>query len=163
MAELVPAGKTFRAQVDARFPNRDRRSDGWIGDSAHSARKSDHNPDSKGRVHAIDIDENFGSGQARNGAQAQQMCKELLAYQRSGLPGSNRIKNAVYENRVASGTYKSKLKFWRWRKGNYGHEGHVHLSFTTAAETNGAPFPLPCLALTEATRLKWAKALAGKK
>lgn len=145
MATLCKAGVTLRAQLDAAFPNRDRRSDGWVGDKAHSQRASDHNPDSRGIVHAIDIDENFGTGAARDGANAEQFCKELLAYAASGKQGSNRIKNVVYENRVASGTYKDKLRFWRWRKGSYGHTAHIHVSFTAAAETNGKPFPLPIL------------------
>lgn len=38
------------------WPNRDRRTDGWFGDKAHQGRQSDHNPDSRGIVHAIDID-----------------------------------------------------------------------------------------------------------
>jgi hypothetical protein len=147
MATLCKAGVTLRAQLDAAFPNRDKRSDGWIGDKAHQAKGklSDHNPDSNGIVHAIDVDENFGTGTARDGANAEQFCKELLAYAASGKQGANRIKNVVYENRVASGTYKDKLRFWRWRKGNYGHTGHVHISFTNAADTNGKPFPLPIL------------------
>jgi len=56
MARLVAAGVKLRKQVDKAFPGRDKRSDGWIGDRAHQARKSDHNPDKNGWVHAIDID-----------------------------------------------------------------------------------------------------------
>lgn len=145
MAKLVPAGIVLREQLNARFPKRDKRSDGWVGDAAHSARASDHNPDSRGWVHAIDVDENFGTGSARDGAQAERFANELLAYALSGKPGADRIKYVVYENRVASGTYRDKLKFWRWRKGGYGHEHHVHISFTAKAETDGRPFPLPCL------------------
>ncbi len=44
MAKLCKAGIQLREQVDDAFPDRDRTSDGWIGDKRHSARKSDHNP-----------------------------------------------------------------------------------------------------------------------
>lgn len=45
----------LRREVDARWPGRDRSSDGWIGDAAHSQRVSDHNPDESGVVHALDV------------------------------------------------------------------------------------------------------------
>lgn len=56
MARLADSLKNLFAEIDAVWPNRDRRTDGWIGDKAHQQRQSDHNPDSRGIVHAIDID-----------------------------------------------------------------------------------------------------------
>ncbi len=54
---LCKAGQQLREQFDDTYPDRDRRSDGWIGDLRHSARASQHNPDSKtGIVRAIDVD-----------------------------------------------------------------------------------------------------------
>ncbi len=47
----------LRTDLNARWPNRDRSSDGWIGDAAHQAQVSDHNPDpTTGVVRALDID-----------------------------------------------------------------------------------------------------------
>jgi len=42
-------------QVDHLWPDRNRSVDGWIGDQAHASRESDHNPDGRGVVHAVDI------------------------------------------------------------------------------------------------------------
>jgi hypothetical protein len=160
MAKLVEGGVRLRDQLNARFPDRDKQSDGWIGDSAHSARKSDHNPDKRGWVHAIDIDENFGHGKWRNGRNAQALADQILAYARSGLPGADRVKYVVYENAIASGTYKA--TWFKWRKGNWGHETHVHVSFTASAEKDGQLWPLPILGKKLKQRRAWAAALAGK-
>jgi hypothetical protein len=141
MAVLCAGGKRLRSQVDKKFPTRDRTSDGWIGDAAHSARRSDHNPDKYGVVYAIDLDENMGVGIFRNGRTARRLANELLEYAKSGKPGSDRIKYVVYENSIASGTYRS--AWWKWRPGNWGHEAHIHVSFTEKARYDERPFPLP--------------------
>lgn len=54
---LAPSLVKLRDQINARWPNRSKASDGWIGDAAHNARKSDHNPDydDNGVVRAIDV------------------------------------------------------------------------------------------------------------
>lgn len=54
---LAPSLAVLRAEINARWPGRDRASDGWIGDARHSATTSDHNPNSRGSVNAIDVDE----------------------------------------------------------------------------------------------------------
>lgn len=54
---LAPSLVKLRDQIDAAWPNRSKASDGWIGDTSHQARKSDHNPDysANGVVRAIDV------------------------------------------------------------------------------------------------------------
>lgn len=59
---LAPSLVKLRSEINAAFPNRDKASDGWIGDPSHQARKSEHNPcwnctgSSYGVVRAIDVD-----------------------------------------------------------------------------------------------------------
>jgi len=54
---LAPSLDALRDEINARWPDRDKKSDGWIGDIGHQGTKSDHNPNSRGSVDAIDIDE----------------------------------------------------------------------------------------------------------
>jgi hypothetical protein len=103
--KLAAAAVTLRDQVNKRYPKRDRASDGTIGDQAHRRRISDHNPDKSGYVMALDLDE--------DGWPAHKFADQLIEYMRTS--GDKRIKNVVYEGRVASGTYSNKL--WVWRKG----------------------------------------------
>lgn len=141
MARLVAAGVQLRKQVDKRWPRRDRKSDGWIGDPAHQARKSDHNPDARGWVHAIDIDADLDKSDPRA---AQRLADQLVAYARSGKPGADRIKYVVFNDRIASGTYPA--TFWEWRGSGYGHKHHIHVSFTDKAPVTGSrPYPLAIL------------------
>ena len=156
MAKLCKGGVTLRDQIDRRWPKRDKRSDGWIGDKAHSLRISDHSPNSEGTVRAIDVDENLGT--FSGGGTARVLANQLADYAASGLPGSNRIKYIVYESRIASGTYRK--TWWTWRHGNYGHEAHIHVSFTSYADRDGSAYPLPILAKSPFTKARWTRELS---
>ena len=137
---LAPAANTLRNQVNTRYPKRDRRSDGTIGDQAHRRRVSDHNPDKQGFVMALDLDEDNWP--------AHVFADQLIAYMRTS--DDTRIKNVVYENRVASGTYKDVKgqppRYWQWRAAKgMGHEHHIHISFNLPARYDARPFPLAIL------------------
>ena len=47
---LAPALVQLRQELNARWPGRSKASDGTIGDAAHKARVSEHNPDADGVV-----------------------------------------------------------------------------------------------------------------
>ncbi len=135
---LAAAADTLRTQVNTKYPERDQGSDGTIGDQAHRRRISDHNPDKRGFVMALDLDE--------DGWPSHKFADQLIAYMRTS--GDNRIKNVVYENRVASGTYADVAgqppRWWHWRTAKgMGHEHHIHISFNPGARYDAQPFPLP--------------------
>jgi hypothetical protein len=129
----------MKNQVNKRWPGRDHASDGILGDAAHSARDSDHNADSKGYVHALDIDEDLEGSKNDNVWLADQ----IIAFARMKRPTSSRLKYVVYEDKIASGTYPS--MFWTWRGEGYSHKIHMHVSFTTQGEQDGTEFAIPIL------------------
>ena len=134
--KLAAAAVTLRDQVNTRYPKRDRASDGTKGDDRHARRVSDHNPDKTGYVMALDLDE--------DGWPAHTFADQLIEYMRTSH--DIRIKNVVYEGRVASGTYSDQR--WVWRSApSLGHAHHIHISFAEPAKHDGAPFPLPALDL----------------
>jgi hypothetical protein len=145
MAWLCDAGTTLRKQIDARWPERDKRSDGWIGDAAHTT--GDHVPDMgsspSGCVRAIDVDEDLlgPSGQAADPDAANRLVKELAACAREGRDGG-RLKYIIFEGRIYSGTYRD--QFWTPRPfSGDPHTTHIHISFTNRGDHRGGKFELP--------------------
>jgi hypothetical protein len=135
---LCKAGQQLREQFDDTFPNRDRSSDGWIGDTRHSARPSDHNPDAKtGVVRAIDVDRDVSSS-----AKPDLMPDIADQIRLAAKAGDKRIAYVIFEGRIAS----SRMG-WRWRKykGSNPHNKHCHISFTTKGDTDSSFFNIPML------------------
>jgi hypothetical protein len=136
-SKLCAAGKQLREQVDDAFPDRDRTSDGWIGDTRHAARPSDHNPDVNGWVRAIDVDRDL-SGKPKPDIMPDLADQIRLA----GKSGESRIAYVIFDGRIAS----SRLN-WRWRKytGSNKHNHHCHISFTKKGDEDGSYFNIPLL------------------
>ena len=135
---LCKAGQQLREQFDDSFPDRDRRSDGWIGDLRHSARPSDHNPDREtGIVRAIDVDRDV-SGSAKPDLMPDIADQIRLC----AKGGDKRISYVIFEGRIAS----SRMG-WRWRKysGSNPHSKHLHCSFTPKGDTDSSFFNIPML------------------
>lgn len=125
----------LRDQVNKRFPKRDKASDGIKASSSHTVRNpnSDHEPNKNGYVLALDIDEDFGAK-----GDNMRLANQLRELAKAGKDGG-RIKYVIYEDKIASGTSNN----WAWRGSGYGHTKHIHVSFTSKAEKDGSPFPLP--------------------
>jgi hypothetical protein len=135
---LCKAGQQLREQFDDTFPDRDRRSDGWVGDTRHAARPSDHNPDPKtGVVRAIDVDRDV-SGHAKPDLMPDIADQIRLA----GKAGDKRISYVIFAGKIASSK-----KGWAWRPydGINKHDHHCHISFTTKGDTDGSFFNIPLL------------------
>lgn len=118
--------RNLKAAVDARWPNRDRSSDGWIGDEAHQGRVSDHNPDPRtGVVRARDLD--------KDGIVAPVVVASMILH-----PS---MRYVIFNRRI----YRSADR-WRPRTydGSNPHTGHIHGSIhhTTSAENSTAPWRL---------------------
>ena len=136
--KLCKAGQQLRLQVDDSYPDRDRTSDGWIGDLRHSARPSDHNPDAAGIVRAIDIDRDL-SGKAKPDLMPDLADQIRLFAKRDK---SKRISYVIFAGKIASPRMG-----WRWRKysGINPHNTHLHCSFTKKGDTDGSFFNIPMI------------------
>lgn len=105
----------LRGQVNTRWPARAKDWDGTIGDEAHSARKSDHNPNDAGVVCALDI-----TNVPVNGPVSHELAETLR------LSKDPRIKYIISDRRICS----SLVRPWEWRdyNGLNPHDHHVHVS-----------------------------------
>lgn len=122
----------LRGEVNAKFPHRDKASDGWIGDASHAARVSDHNPcwscggRSHGIVRAIDIDSNGAPGEVTDLVRA--VLKATIGDPRVWYVISNRV---IYSRTVDWGP--------RVYTGSNPHDHHVHVSLNGANGVAGDP------------------------
>ena len=132
---LCKAGQQLREQIDDAFLDRERKSDGWIGDRSHSNRKSDHNPDpSNGIVRAIDVDKDLDSRPSTGAYLADQI--------RKCAKKDKRISYVIYAGKISSAK-----SLWRWRtySGVNSHHAHIHISFSKKGDQNGSWFDIPML------------------
>jgi len=118
-ARRSKAAEQLNRQIASAHPDRQRHSDGWIGDAAHRRRKSDHNPNKDGVVLAEDI-----THDPANGFDASRLAESL---RRSRDP---RIDYVIHNKRIFS-----EDKGWRWRPyDGHPHSGHIHISFAKDSE-----------------------------
>jgi hypothetical protein len=164
---LVPCLGQLRTELNRLAPNRDKSSDGTIGDTAHQSRVSDHNDDEVGRVpirdadskhevHAIDLDVNLREPNLT----MEMVVQHVVGRCRSGA--EKRLRYVIYNRRIWEGS-----NGWRQRaySGDNAHTQHAHFSasYETKLEASTASWRLEDIpvALTEADK-KWLAAQIDK-
>lgn len=125
------ASGVLLAEVNARWPRRDKKSDGSVGDTSHRARKSDHNPVPRPpavvRARDFDVD----------GILAAAFAEHIRSLGKAGHPAL-RGGYVIYNRRIA-GTHTG----WAWKAytGANPHTSHIHVSFGDAASAYDSTAP----------------------
>jgi len=119
MARIAKSLDTLRTQVNAIAPGRSKAADGWIGDAAHAATASDHNPNTASVVTALDL-----THDPKNGFDSWAFA-EMLRVRRD-----SRIKYVISNGRIFSTTVSP----WQWRPytGANKHDRHAHVSVSAS-------------------------------
>jgi hypothetical protein len=142
-ARITKSLDKLRGQVNAFAPKRSKASDGWIGDSKHSMRKSDHNPEPDGTVDALDI-----THDPKNGVDIQKLCDAIIASR------DKRVSYLICNGKIISGNGGPQPWVKRKYNGANKHTQHLHVSvldkhqddttdWDIAAAFSGAPKPKP--------------------
>lgn len=136
----------LRAEFDLLGPDRDKASDGSIGDSAHADRTSNHNPDdgpaetpqtdsdTKQEVRALDVDK---SGPWPAGQSMTTYCEWIVGEHKAGR--ENRLVEVIYDRRRA---YASDGWIWRDYTGSNTHEQHAHFGSKASQDEDGSSWGL---------------------
>lgn len=123
---LAPSLVALRNEINARWPKRDKRSDGWIGDPSHAARVSSHNPlwsapgKWSGVVRAIDVDIDDNDTKSNLREEVIKAAKK-----------DPRVWYIISNGIIYSRTYGFAARKYT---GSNGHYGHVHISLRETAE-----------------------------
>lgn len=122
---LAKALDELRAEVDERWPNRSRVSDGTIGDAEHATRDSDHNPwvkDARGEgvVTAIDI-----TGSDADRPDIADFIVHTIIRRRD-----KRVKYVIHDRQIWRSYNKPGIPAWTPAPymGKNAHLKHVHVS-----------------------------------
>ena len=135
---LAPSLIVLRDQINTAAPGRNKKKDGTIGDAAHAAGVSEHNPNAQGVVRAMDI-----TCDPRNGVDCGKLAEDLITEL-----DRRRVKGYVIFNRRIRSTYVSPGK-WRYYKFDP-HSEHVHVSVETGYDSRAA-WSLPSMDSGEKT------------
>lgn len=153
---LAPPLVRLRHEINTLWPDRDRSSDGWIGDTSHQARPSDHNPDyaDGGIVRAYDIDEDLVAGLTAAG-EAMPLVNQIIR--------DPRVAYVIYEGRIWQNPAVFKNGGWQPYTGVNAHRHHIHVSMRRGAhwDRDGSPWGLVASTSHTSEALTWEDILAN--
>jgi hypothetical protein len=117
----------LRSQINTKYPNRDKKSDGWIGDAKHKSRSSDHNAwfnDKRGSgiVSALDIDKDLTPT-----VKVDVIVNALFASK------DKRIKYIIFNLRITERNKQGVIYKWIPYHGKNSHKEHAHVSVKSDA------------------------------
>ena len=115
----------LRDQVNAAYPNRNKASDGTIGDAAHASGPSDHNPNGAGVVCAMDI-----TNSPQTGFDVHALADRLRVNRHPDL-------KYIISNRRIAGAWTN----WAWApyNGSNPHSSHAHFSVGRGSDGQSTP------------------------
>lgn len=130
-ARITKSLDKLRSQVNALAPTRSKASDGWLGDTKHSMRKSDHNPEPDGTVDALDI-----THDPKNGVDIQRLCDAIIASK------DRRVSYLICNGKIVAGNGGPKPWVKRVYTGANKHNKHLHVSVLDAHQDDTAPWDI---------------------
>ena len=144
---------TLLNQLNAYAPRRSRKSDGGIGDVAHRARRSDHNP-VNGVFHARDFTDDPGGGLDAL------ILREALRQSRD-----SRIRYVISEGQMFSSYPSGGVPAWTWRpyRGANAHRRHLHVSVWDRNGDDPRPWVLPGMTGAKKPPGEWATLRVGSR
>jgi hypothetical protein len=118
----APALLALRNAIDARWPSRDKASDGIMGDAAHQARASDHN-----QGNALDV-----THDPANGPDLEALAAALI--------GDERVHYVIWNERIRNRAFEGGA--WRPYTGANPHTKHLHVSVSAEHREDTSPWKL---------------------
>lgn len=130
---LAPTLGALRRELVGAYPAVPGRLYGTIGDAAHQTRKSDHQPDQRGYVRALDI-----PNVEHDGPPCEWLARLLRLVGEGGSQRLNPGGYVIWNRKIASDESR-----WAWKPytGENPHTGHLHVSCSRLPQFYSNPAP----------------------
>jgi hypothetical protein len=125
------------SQINELAPHRSKASDGSIGDTAHQAGASDHNPENKPGLEPDEVDARDFTHDPAHGCDIGQIFEAIRLSCKAGR--ERRVKYLIFNRR-----YCSRNTGWAWwpYTGDSPHDHHGHVSVNDVDDDNTSPWEI---------------------